>query len=53
MENATSIRCPYGDSQYAGNFTATTYNIPCPDGGPADYLHGSIVDGIVSWQSED
>ena len=52
MENAADIQCPTGDAAYVIVAAATTYEIPCPDGGPADYPHGSVVDGIVSWQAE-
>jgi len=54
MENAGDVRCPRdAASPYAVDGAGTdTYTIDCPDDGPPDYLHGSVVDGIVSWQNE-
>lgn len=50
MENATSMECPTSNAGYvaAGPF-ATTYSIGCAEA-PNGLTHGSIVDGIVSWQ---
>ena len=48
MENAADIECPTGNAGYtATTANSTLYLIPCP-WDPAD--HGSIDDGIVSWQ---
>jgi prepilin-type N-terminal cleavage/methylation domain-containing protein len=49
MENATQIQCPTANLNYAGTTAAgaTTYTITCPNAAPN---HGSIDDGIVSWQ---
>ena len=50
MENATSLECPTNATTYAGTTTptATTYSIVCPYNGGDP--HGSVVDGITSWQ---
>ena len=51
MDNATSLACP---SSNPGSYTAavaadgSTYSIPCPSA--AGLEHGSINDGITSWQ---
>ncbi len=53
MENAESLMCPYSKDPYVYNAGTTTYTVSCPaPGGPPDYQHGSVVDGITSWQSE-
>ncbi len=50
MGNALAITCPVDDAGYVTTVeTATTYTIPCPSAAPP-VTHGSIVDGIVSWQ---
>ncbi len=49
MENAEETECPTTDLAYAIVAAADTYTIPC---GVADPVHGSVVDGITSWQSE-
>jgi len=49
MENAPDLECPTGSVGYAtGTANSTTYDIPCPVN--ATSLHGSIDDGITSWQ---
>ncbi len=49
MENANLITCPTSDLGYATTVAnQTTYVIPC--GIVAPLTHGSIEDGIVSWQ---
>jgi prepilin-type N-terminal cleavage/methylation domain-containing protein len=48
MENAAILECPTGNAVYAATTAnSTTYVIPCP-WNAAD--HGSMDDGIVSWQ---
>ncbi|MBD3278846.1 MAG: prepilin-type N-terminal cleavage/methylation domain-containing protein [Candidatus Aegiribacteria sp.] len=47
MENATDLECPTAAAGYAATANSTTYDIPCPAAGN---LHGSIEDGITSWQ---
>ena len=53
MENANVIQCPTANAIYGAVFAggaAIDYQIPCPfDPGPPPG-HGSIDDGIVSWQ---
>jgi prepilin-type N-terminal cleavage/methylation domain-containing protein len=49
MENADVTECPTTDLTYAIVAAADTYTIPC---GVADPVHGSIEDGITSWQNE-
>ncbi len=50
MENADAIICPTSTNGYAATTVAnsTTYVISCPIVDPL--THGSIDDGIVSWQ---
>ncbi len=51
MENADVITCPTSDAGYATTVAnSTTYVIPCAIVTPT--THGSIDDGIVSWQNE-
>ena len=52
MENAGDIQCPVDDVPYVATASATTYTIPCPSAAPP-ITHGSIDDGIVSWQAEN
>jgi len=52
MGNADVTQCPTADDIYDITATATTYTIPCPAGPAGTNLHGSIIDGIMSWQSE-
>ena len=50
MENAAAIQCPTANSGYTAAAVgdwATSYRIPCPN---ADPNHGSVIDGITSWQ---
>jgi prepilin-type N-terminal cleavage/methylation domain-containing protein len=51
MENAIDMRCPTSDLVYAesGGDLAHTYVIACGEA-PNGLTHGSIEDGIVSWQ---
>ena len=51
MENANIIQCPTDNLTYVGKCVpaADTYVIDCT-AGPAGGIHGSIDDGIVSWQ---
>ncbi len=49
MENATDIECPT-DGTYTWTISTTTYTIACSVVSPM--THGSIEDGIVSWQNE-
>lgn len=51
MENANIIQCPTSDNTYTESIAnSTTYIIPCPIVDPT--THGSIDDGMVSWQNE-
>ena len=51
MENAGDVTCPTSDLTYATTTAnSTTYVIPCNIVDPM--THGSIEDGIVSWQNE-
>ncbi len=54
MENAADIRCPSAGSglAYVAAAGPDTYVIPCPDEVASPITHGSILDGIVSWQGE-
>ncbi|MEN8208873.1 MAG: prepilin-type N-terminal cleavage/methylation domain-containing protein [Candidatus Fermentibacteria bacterium] len=53
MGNASDITCPSADAGYdATTANSSTYVIPCPDESASPITHGSIVDGIVSWQGE-
>ena len=49
MGNATSLTCPTAGAggTYTATANSTTYSIPCPN---ADPNHGSIEDGITTWQ---
>ncbi|MCK5064465.1 MAG: prepilin-type N-terminal cleavage/methylation domain-containing protein [Candidatus Fermentibacteraceae bacterium] len=47
MGNADVIICPTLGTGYTAAAGPDTYTIPCPNPDPN---HGSIVDGIVSWQ---
>ncbi len=47
MGNAADIICPTQGGGYTAAAGVDTYTIPCPNGDPN---HGSILDGIVSWQ---
>jgi len=50
MGNANDIHCPTSGNVYtATTANATTYVIPC--GVTTPLTHGSIEDGIVSWQN--
>jgi prepilin-type N-terminal cleavage/methylation domain-containing protein len=51
MENATDMECPTSDAAYTetGGALETTYLIGCAEA-PNGLTHGSIEDGIVSWQ---
>ena len=51
MDNAASVRCPIGNTAYtyAGG---ATYRITCNAAAPADFPHGSVTDGIMSWQGQ-
>ena len=51
MENATDMECPTSNTGYTenGGDLSSTYNIQC-DEAPNGLTHGSINDGIVSWQ---
>ena len=49
MSNAESVTCPIGNDEY--DITGgDTYLIECSNGGPAAFPHGSVDDGIMSWQ---
>ncbi len=50
MGNADDITCPVNGSNYVAVPAGDTYVIPCPDEADAPITHGSIDDGIVSWQ---
>jgi len=51
MGNANEIQCPTTDAAYAATVAnSTTYVIGCAVVDPL--THGSIEDGIVSWQDE-
>lgn len=53
MGNADEITCPAADAGYtATTATDDTYDIRCPNEAASPITHGSIVDGIVSWQGE-
>lgn len=47
MVNAPDLRCPACDERYDLETDGQTYTISCPCG-----EHGSIVDGVTSWQNE-
>lgn len=49
MDNAASVTCPIANAPYlyAGG---ATYQITCNGAAPAAFPHGSVVDGIMSWQ---
>ena len=49
MGNAAKITCPVDKVGYTAAAAADTYTIQCPSAAPP-ITHGSIVDGIVSWQ---
>ncbi len=50
MENADDITCPSSANVgYTATIVGDVYSIPCPFPAAA-ITHGSIVDGIVSWQ---
>jgi len=53
MDNAASVRCPIGNAAYAYAGGAT-YSIRCGSESvwPAAFPHGSVIDGIMSWQGE-
>ena len=49
MENAALLTCPENNAAYGYAFPAGSYTITCTGaGGTAP--HGSVEDGIVSWQ---
>ena len=53
MGNALEIRCPQNTANVYATVPAAptdTYAIPCPNEGSVPVSHGSIEDGIVSWQ---
>jgi len=53
MENASDVRCPRDPAnEYVIGGSPTVYTLSCPEGGPADFPHGSVIDGIVSWQND-
>ena len=53
MGNADEITCPAADAGYTETTAnASTYVIACPDEAASPITHGSIDDGIVSWQGE-
>ncbi len=52
MGNAADIECPSAGAGYVAVPGADTYVIPCPNEGASPITHGSILDGIVSWQGE-
>ncbi len=45
MGNAADLRCPTGDDAYDYTAAADTYVVDCGSSG-----HGSVEDGITSWQ---
>ena len=51
MGNAAAITCPVDAVGYVATVAGggNTYSIPCPSAAPP-ITHGSIVDGITSWQ---
>ena len=51
MGNAGAITCPVDDATYSAAVAGggNTYSIACPSVAPP-ITHGSIVDGITSWQ---
>lgn len=52
MDNAADVTCPIGNAAYTYAADSLTYSITCSAGGPPDYPHGSVDDGIMSWQGE-
>lgn len=52
MENATLMECPQGaaGTDYGYTVASGAYTIDCPTGAPLPEDHGSIIDGIQSWQ---
>lgn len=52
MDNAPNVLCPVGNTSYTYSGGAT-YVIDCAAAGvPAAFPHGSVNDGIMSWQGE-
>ena len=49
MSNAASVRCPINNTAYTIT-GGTTYTITCAAPAPAAFPHGSVNDGIMSWQ---
>ena len=52
MENAVSVMCPIGPTPYDITVDSTTYLLECASTNPPDFPHGSVNDGITSWQNE-
>jgi prepilin-type N-terminal cleavage/methylation domain-containing protein len=50
MGNADAVICPTQGGGYTAVAGADTYHIDCPLGAADPDFHGSILDGIVSWQ---
>ena len=51
MDNAASVTCPIGNTSYTYTGGAT-YSLRCAAAAPADFPHGSVIDGIMSWQGQ-
>ena len=47
LGNASGLVCPSDAVAYTYTPAATTYTVECTSGG-----HGSVVDGVTSWQGE-
>jgi len=47
LGNATGLVCPSDGVDYVYTADATTYTVACPAAG-----HGSVTDGVTSWQGE-
>ncbi len=50
MENADVVECPSNNSPYTVTVGADTYDLPCPFDPSVPDGHGSITDGVISWQ---
>jgi len=47
LGNASGLVCPSDAAAYTYTPTGTTYTVECTSGG-----HGSVTDGVTSWQGE-
>jgi len=48
LGNATSLECPSNATAYVYTPAADTYTVACP----YTPSHGSVTDGVTSWQGE-